>query len=471
MAGRILIADNIATNRIILKVKLAAARHDVVQAGSVEEALRVARESLPDLIIADIDLPGGGIAALCEGLSAEPDMAGIPVIALAPLEERRTRLAGLRAGADEVLAKPLDEQALLALARNLIRSRATHAELLHKQAITREFGFAESAPQFTRPPHVTLVPGSPEAGFGWRAGLVGKLNARIEVRSRRDLFDRIEAGEVPDALVLSASLAEERDGLRLISELRAHGASRHALILLHDPSADPALTTMALDLGADAVLSGAFDAEALSLRLDRLLAQKRTRDALRAAVEAQLSLAVTDPLTGLYNRRYAQSYIARMQQRAHRKGLPFTLMLLDLDRFKQVNDRYGHLAGDEVLREVAERLGANLREVDLLARFGGEEFLVVLPDTGRAEAARVAERLRRVIGERPVHVPSRGCDIAVTLSIGVVVSDENGPRGGPAGAPAKGLGIEQLIDRADRALYASKSEGRNQITFVRSAAA
>ncbi len=467
MAGRILIADNVATNRIILKVKLAASRHDVVQAGSVEELLQVARESLPDLIIADIALPDGGIEAICEGLRAEPELATIPVIALAPLEERRTRLAGLRAGADEVLAKPLDEFALLALARNLIRRRATFTELLHKQAITREFGFGESAPQFARLPRLVLVPGSPEAGFGWRAGLVGKLHARIEVRSRGDLFARADAGkegeEGADAFVIAASLAEERDGLRLISELRSHSASRHALILLHDPTADPALATMALDLGADAVLAGAFDAEALSLRLVRLLEQKRESDALRAALEAQLSMAVIDPLTGLYNRRYAESYIARMQKRARQKGLPFTLMLLDLDRFKQVNDRFGHLAGDEVLREVARRLRENLREIDLLARFGGEEFLVVLPDTGRGEAARVAERLRRVIGERPVHAPSRGCDIAVTLSIGVVVSDENAPA-------ARMARIEQLIDRADRALYASKAEGRNQITFVRSAA-
>ncbi len=464
MAGRILIADNVATNRIILKVKLAASRHDVVQAGSVEELLQVARESLPDLIIADIALPDGGIEAVCEGLHAEPELSTIPVIALAPLEERRTRLAGLRAGADEVLAKPLDEFALLALARNLIRRRATFTELLHKQAITREFGFGESAPQFARPPRLVLVPGSPEAGFGWRAGLVGKLHARIEVRSRGDLFERADAGEEgADAFVIAASLAEERDGLRLISELRSHSASKHALILLHDPTADPALATMALDLGADTVLAGAFDAEALSLRLDRLLEQKRERDALRAAVEAQLSMAVIDPLTGLYNRRYAESYIARMQKRARQKGLPFTLMLLDLDRFKQVNDRFGHLAGDEVLKEVARRLREDLREIDLLARFGGEEFLVVLPDTGRGEAARVAERLRRVIGERPVYAPSRGCDIAVTLSIGVVVSDENAP----AARLAK---IEQLIDRADRALYASKAEGRNQITFVRSAA-
>ncbi len=461
MAGRILIADNVATNRIILKVKLAAARYDVVQASSVEGLLKGARDSLPDLILTDIDLPGGGIKAICAGLAADQELAGVPVIAIAPVEERKMRLAGLRAGADEVLAKPLDEIALLALTRNLIRARAGFNELRHKQNIAREFGFAEATARFTRPPRLTLIPGSREAGFGWRAGLVGKIEAQIAVQSRTEALDRIDAGEVADAFVISANLSGENDGLRLISELRSRNATKHALILLHDAGADATLTTMALDLGANAVLSGAFDAEALSLRLRRLVAQKQQADALRQALDKQLSMAMTDPLTGLYNRRYAHSYIARMLKRARQKGQPFTLMLLDLDRFKRVNDRHGHLAGDEVLVEVARRLRKNLREIDLLARFGGEEFLVVLPETGRAEAGHAAERLRRVIGERPIHAASRQTDIPVTLSIGVVVSDENG---------AAATQIDKLIDRADRALYASKSEGRNQITFVRTAA-
>lgn len=461
MAGRILIADNVATNRIILKVKLAAARYDVVQANRVEGLLAAARQCLPDLIITDIDLPGGAIKAIRAGLQDEPELADIPIIAIAPLEERHIRLAGLRAGADEVLAKPLDEIALLALTRNLIRARVGFNELRAKQSVAREFGFAEAVRDFERPARLSLVPGSREAGFGWRAGLVGKINARIEVQSRTQALDDSSDREAPDVFVISADLTGERDGLRLISELRSREATRHALILLHDPAADATLMTMALDLGANAVLSGAFDAEALSLRIHRLLAQNLEADAMRQALEQQLSMAMVDPLTGLYNRRYAQSYLERIHKRARHKGLPFTLMLLDLDRFKQVNDRHGHIAGDEVLVEVARRLRANLREVDLLARFGGEEFLVVLPDTGRDEAAHAAERLRRVIGERPVRARSRKRDIPITLSIGVVVSDENG---------AENARISQLIDRADRALYASKSEGRNQITFVRAAA-
>ncbi len=461
MAGRVLIADNAATNRIILKVKLSVSRYDVVQAEDVDSLLAAARAHQPDLIIVDLDLPGGGIDAVCRGLGEARDLAGIPVIGIASVDDRQARLAGLRAGADEVLSKPMDEVALLALVRNLIRSRTALCELERKQAVAQEFGFAEAAPRFTRLPRIALVPGSREAGFGWRAGLVDKVRGRISVLDKAQALGNEPPDGAADAFVISATLVEEGDGLRLISELRSHPATRHAVIVLHVPSADGAITTMGLDMGANAVMSGAFDAEYLALRLGRLVAQKLAADALRSARDQQLSLAMTDPLTGLYNRRYAQSYLNRILRRAQQKAMPFTLMLLDLDRFKQVNDRFGHAVGDEVLVEVGRRLSTNLREEDLLARFGGEEFLIVLPDTGREEAARVAERLRRVVGDVPVRARSRHAQVPVTLSIGVVVSSEIG---------TSAQRIDKMIDHADRALYASKAEGRNQITFVRTAA-
>ena len=461
MAGRVLIADNVATNRIILKVKLAVSHYQVIQAEDVEGLLAAAHGARPDVIIVDLDLPGGGLKAISAGLKADPELASIPIIALAALEERSARLAGLRDGADEVLAKPLDEQALLALIRNLIRTRATFCELRRKQTIAREFGFAETRAGFARPARIALVPKTREAGFGWRAGLVGKCSGKISVLDRAQVLEHTGPGQTPDAFVISAELDDFQAGLRLISELRSRDATRHAVIMVHDPKGDGALNAMALDMGANAVLTGAFDAEALAIRLDRLLRTKLESDQLRAALDQQLSLAMTDPLTGLYNRRYAQSYLSRIQARARRKGQPFTLMILDLDRFKRVNDKYGHAVGDEVLVEVARRLRVNLREVDLVARFGGEEFLIVLPDTGRAEAARAAERLRRIVSNMPVHSRSRGANIPVTLSIGVVVSAENA---------GQSLQIDQIIDRADRALYASKADGRNQITFVRTAA-
>nr|WP_290428619.1 GGDEF domain-containing protein [Defluviimonas salinarum] len=166
---------------------------------------------------------------------------------------------------------------------------------------------------------------------------------------------------------------------------------------------------------------------------------------------------MTDPLTGLNNRRYALPHLARIAERARAAGRQFAVMVLDLDRFKAINDSRGHAAGDAVLIEVAARLRGNLRAVDLLARIGGEEFLVALPDTTPEAAQATAERLRRVIGDRPVPMPDGAAAIPVTLSIGLAL----GP--GPAS-------VEDLVDLADRALMGSKADGRNIVTVGRSAA-
>lgn len=461
MTGRVLIADAVPTSRIILKVKLAPSRYEIGQAEDVSSLLNLARETLPDLIIMDQNLPGGGIEATHAALSADPDLSGIPVISVIPIDRRQDRLAGLKAGADEVMAKPHDEVALLTLVRNLIRTRVTYSELIRKQMIAREFGFAEKPDVFARQARIVLVPPNREAGFGWRVGLVGKLKDKITVLSKIEALDNATLGSPADVFVISAQLDEGGDGLHLVSELRSHKATRHAVIVVHNPSCDKQLTGLALDMGANAVLCGEFDGEELAARLRHLTPLKLKTDTLRQTLDQQLSMAMTDPLTGLYNRRYAQSYLARIAKGAHSQGQSFSLMVLDLDRFKRVNDQFGHAVGDEVLVEVARRLKANLREVDLLARLGGEEFLVAMPETDRDGAARVAERLRQVIGEQPFISSTRGVSVSITMSIGVYIAENKGE---------KREGVDQMIDRADRALYVSKADGRNQITFVRTAA-
>ncbi len=462
MAGRILIADNVATNRIILKVKLAGARYEIAQAATVAELLAQAERELPDLILADTDLPAGGMTAICAGLHADPRLAGIPVIGISAQAARRARLAALHAGADEVLVKPLNEITLLALIRSLSRSSAAHLELRRKQTIAREFGLAENAPGFARRARIAIVPKTPEHGIAQRASLTGKCRAEVSIMNRAQALDGNLEGGVPDAFVISVDPDAGCGGIQLVAELRAQAQTRQAVIIAHDTGPDGAMAAMALDMGANSVLCGRFDADELALRLTRLIRRKLEADSLRAGLDQQLSFAMTDPLTGLFNRRYAQSYLKRIRKHARLKRQPFTLMMLDLDRFKRINDRHGHAVGDEVLIEVARRLRDNLREMDLVARHGGEEFLVVLPDTGHDEAARTAERLRRTLGDRPVICAGQGgLQVPVTASIGVVVADANTPVHDS---------IDRLISRADQALFASKADGRNQVTFVQAAA-
>lgn len=217
---------------------------------------------------------------------------------------------------------------------------------------------------------------------------------------------------------------------------------------------------MAFDLGADDVVDPDVTATELALRTRSLMRRKRQGDQQRARMQDSLRLAMVDPLTGLYNRRYAAPQLAAIARQAAEAGGQFAVMVVDLDRFKQVNDQHGHAAGDQVLVEVSRRLSANLRSTDLLARIGGEEFLVVLPISTMAEARRIAERLCEAVEERPIRLGS-GQSLTVTVSIGVAVS---GPgTEGPSAA-------DKVVEAADLALLESKGSGRNQVTFRLSAA-
>lgn len=461
MAGRILIADPTATNRIILRVRLEQARYETRQAADGASVLEAARTERPDLVILSAQLPDISAAELCTRLKATPHARHVPVLVLDAHGARRDRLAMLRAGADDVLVKPVSEQTLLAIVRHLMRTRATFDELARRRGAVEELGFAEAGAGFSRAARIAVVAPAPETGLSWRRDLGQRLEARFTQLARAQALDPAPLGETPDAFIIAADLAAQGDGLRLVSELRARRATRHAVIVIQDEGGAPETIPMALDLGADAVVPGRFDADELAARLGTLISRKREAEELRESVTHQLVLAIRDPLTGLYNRRYAEAYLSRIAGEAARTGQPFAVMMLDLDRFKDVNDTYGHRVGDDVLVETAHRLLANLREIDLVARHGGEEFLVAMPETGLAAARTAAERLRRVIAEAPMRSASQGAEVTVTVSIGVTVWDGS----------QVACELSALIDKADVALYASKTEGRNQVTLSGDAAA
>lgn len=462
MTGKLLIADSTVTNRIVLKVTLTSAHYQVLQAATAPETIEQARTERPDLIILDGHLSEGGTSAVCAALRADPQTRAIPIIVIDGIDTREARLAALRAGADEHIARPMDETTLLALVRRLLRTRATFDELARRQETAEAMGFAEATRGFVPKARVAVIAPAPEMAVVWRRSLGAILPAQVSALSHSDALTSSVPEETPDAYVIAANLTRPGDGLRLVSELRSCSDTRNAVILVLDGTDSPATTSMALDIGANAVMAGSFDAQEIATRLDKLLARKREFDVLRASFDQRLSLAMQDPLTGLYNRRYAQTYLQKLADETMRSGQPFALMLLDLDRFKDVNDHYGHAVGDEVLIETARRLRENMRDIDLLARYGGEEFVIALPETSFEGASKMAERLRRVIGDMPMHSATRGTDVPVTVSIGVSVFTGHGGQ-----SPQMRI----LMDEADAALYASKSDGRNLVTFASNEAA
>lgn len=457
MAGKILIVDDVATNRIVLKVKLAAARYETLQANSAEEALRLTFQEQPNLVMVDAHLSGTSGVELCRQLRNTPATSEIPVVVVSTLDDAQTRLAALRAGADDFLPKPIDDMVLLARLRSLLRTHETEEELRLSDQTRRTLGFAEAAQGFAGPARIALIAQTRDVGLGWRNALA-KLMPRdtFVVLSREEALTETGQGDAPDAFVVSADLARHSDGMRLMSELRSRHATRHAVICIALNAASQDDVAMALDLGASDVLPGDIASQPLTeetaLRLRRQLARKRIADRRREYVADGLRLAVTDPLTGLHNRRYALPYLARISDHARETGGAFAVMILDLDRFKTINDTHGHAAGDRVLVEVARRLGGKLREVDLVARIGGEEFLVAMPDASLATARSTAERLCRAIEEQPIELGAGQGAVSITISIGLAI-----------GGGGVVQSTDELFAQADRALLRSKAGGRNRV--------
>lgn len=466
MSGRVLVVDDVATNRLLLRAKLSSAYYDVVVAENGTQALELARGEQPDMVMLDVMMPDMDGFAVCKELKSRDETAHIPVIMVTALDTPEERIRGLEAGADDFLSKPFNDLALFARVRNLMRMKMMFDELRLRDLTTRELGLADLVTELeceteaeteTSGP-ILLAPSSGAQGEIWAEQLRGRLaNPTIVTHSEREALN-LARMELPDCFVVHQSLAEGGDGLRLVSALRSRPETRQAAVILVVEGGDVQTAAKGLDLGASDYIEAPFDISELIARIRSQLRRKRYSDRLRTNLRNGLKLAVIDPLTGIYNRRYASQHMIRVMERAREIDGVFAVMMIDLDKFKAINDSFGHDAGDAVLREFSRRLQENIRGVDLVARFGGEEFFVAMPDIDQRAAAAAAERIRRAVEGAPVPLPDGTGQVSVTVSIGVAI------------ATSADSDAEAIIRRADSALYQSKESGRNRVSFFARAA-
>lgn len=459
MIGKILIVDDVSTNRIVFKVKLTAAGYQTMMAADGESCLRLALAETPDIILLDLFLPDRSGIEVLKALRAHPKTRRIPVVMFSSEADAALRLSALAAGAEDFMARPIDDQTLLARLRGILRARETFAGIEAPAHDLHVLGLSEPPAFFDSPGLVAMVMPRGDRALHLRRDLASAGHDRFRLLAP-DEVHADQGDKVPDVYLIHADLGGPGGGLRMMSELLSRGATRLSAFCIYTSGASQAQAATAFDLGANDVVDATTPAEELAVRLHSLVKRKREGDQMRASVQDGLRMAVFDPLTGLHNRRYGTAQLNAIADRAQAEGAEFAVMVVDIDRFKSVNDRWGHAAGDAVLVEVSRRLAANLRATDLLARIGGEEFLIALPATALAEAQLVAERLCRAVEGAPV-VLSDGVRVPVTISIGLTTG------GAGAGDPES---VDELVAQADRALMHSKAHGRNQVTIVRSAA-
>jgi len=451
MTARVLVVDDIVANRKLLEARLSAEYFDVVTAASGAEALSICAGGQCDIVLLDVMMPGMDGFEVCRRIKQNPLTAHLPVIIITALDQPSDRLRGLDAGADDFLTKPINELALITRVKSLVRLKALTDQLILRASATVDLGIDDpfdGTAVSADGGRILLVEDRASNRQRIADALASLHDVDIEVDPHEAIF-RLAAADY-ELVVVSLDL-ESFDGLRICSQIRSIERTRMLPILALAHPDDTKRLERALELGVNDYLVTPVDRDELLARVRTQIRRHRFTQKLRETLHATIEMAITDGLTGLHNRRYLESHLAGLFEQAMVRKRPLSVLMLDIDFFNSVNDTHGHDAGDDVLREFSRRVRRTVRNIDLVCRLGGEEFVVVMPDTDAPVAALVGERIRQRIASQPFPIEGGEQSISVTVSIGLA------KRMGGGDTP------EGLLRRADEALYRAKREGRNRV--------
>ncbi|TMJ36444.1 MAG: PleD family two-component system response regulator [Alphaproteobacteria bacterium] len=449
MTARVLVVDDILANVRLLEAKLSAEYFDVVTAMNGADALDSIQRTKPDIVLLDVMMPGIDGVEVCRQIKNNAQTHHIPVVMVTALDQPEDRIKGLEAGADDFLTKPVNDLALFCRVKSLVRLKMLTDELRARspngETVTLMSRREDAA---ARPGKILVIDNRAAASERTRAALV----PHHEVTVIDDPLTAVmHAAETRYELIIINLDMDNIDGLRLCSQLKSLERTRQTPILIVVAPDDHQRLLRALDMGVNDYLIRPIDKQELLARANTQIRRCRYTDQLRSHVQATMELAVTDPLTGLYNRRYMENQTAALVEHAINRGKALALLALDVDHFKMVNDENGHPVGDRVLQELASRLKQSIRNIDMICRIGGEEFVIVLPNTDAEVATKIADRMRRGISGKPFDVGAKNGPLTVTVSIGVAAIESQSDT------------LEAILKRADEALYSAKRGGRNRV--------
>ena len=455
MTARVLVVDDVRANVDLLEAKLQSRFFLVETALDGLSAIKAAHAQQPDVILLDVMMPGLDGIEVCRRLKADPDTAHIPVVMVTALDDTADRVRGLEAGADDFLNKPLNDVALFARIRSLVRLKRAGDEWRSRESTFLNLGVKSSpGDDGVEGGGNVLVVMDDDALSQRLAGELAERNHTVVTAAT--IEEAVEAAQNAEFdLILIDDDLRDQDALRLCSRLRQEEGTRYTPIVLVVHGDEHERLAKALELGVNDYLVRPIDRDEMYARVQSQIRHKRYEDSLRDTYKRSLTAALTDSLTGLNNRRYLEAHFDAVDDMLAEASKPLSLMVLDVDRFKSFNDTFGHAAGDVVLQGVAGRILSNLRGPDTAVRYGGEEFVILMPDTDYAPALAAAERVCEAVREHPFAVPGSSGEVEVTISIGVA-TELAGRRS-----------LSWLIEKADKALYEAKHAGRNRVIVAR----
>ena len=451
MTARVLVVDDILANVKLLEARLQAEYFEVLTANSGQQALDVLARERVDVILLDVMMPGMDGFETCRHIKSNHATHHIPVVMVTALDQPSDKVLGLESGADDFLTKPVDDIALVTRVKNLARLKMLNDEMIMRASTGKQMGIPDDGSfalaLSARSGRVLLVDDHPRSA----ARLLEVLSKGNDAFAERDAHTALLklAESNFDLLVVSLSL-QGSDGLRLCSQVRSLERTRHLPVIILVEPGDEARLLRGLDMGINDYLMRPIDRHELLARVRTQIKRKRHSDFLRHRLAESVELSITDALTGLHNRRYMEGHLRTLVSEAIRTSGKLSMLVADIDHFKNVNDTYGHDVGDAVLKEFAVRLKRNTRGVDLACRLGGEEFVIIMPDTDVARAYQVGERLRACVAADNFPI-SEDQSVRVTASVGIGTLER------PDDTP------ETIFKRADNALYTAKRRGRNRV--------
>ena len=452
MTARILVVDDIPTNVRLLDARLSAEYFDVLTATSGQEALDILSRERIDIVLLDVMMPGMDGFEVCRRIKADAKTHHIPVIMVTALDERADRILGLESGADDFLTKPVDDVSLITRVKNLTRIKLMHDEMLMRAITDREMGITENEAlehALNASPGHVLVVDDQKRSLQRMVETLGEVHEVVAEPEPNNVIERIKR-ERYDLLLISLGL-REYDGLRLCTRIRSFDHMRYVPIVILVDSSEDARLLRGLEMGVNDYILRPVERHELVARVQTQIKRKRHSDYFRRRLDQSIEAAITDGLTGLYNRRYMESHMQTLLEEAKRNEMALSVLLVDIDHFKSINDTLGHDVGDIVLKEFAGRFQRNTRGCDLACRLGGEEFLLIMPDASLRRAYQVGERFRACIASEPFS-GGKGQKVRITASVGISTFECE------TDTP------EMILKRADLALYAAKRRGRNRVS-------
>jgi len=453
---KVLIVDDEPLNVKLLAGVLSSEQFETIPAYNGDEALQKVEAESPDLILLDIMMPGINGYEVIRRLRSDSENRDIPVILVTALDGTDNKIMGLEAGADEFINKPVNQAELLARVKSLIRLKQYQDQLkAHTHSINSFTSEQKEKKSFQNEidlPSILLVEDDNRDAKLIQTYLYGEPCRFKLTRSGEEAISCARQEKI-DVILLDI-LLPGMDGFEVCRILKEAEQTRNIQIIAVTSLLDLDSKVKGIELGADDYLVKPINVHELRTRVKALIKKKAYLDSLCCRYEVAVLAAITDKLTGLYNHGYFEHFFELEIKKAIRQETSVALLMIDVDDFKQYNDKLGHLAGDEILRELGKFFKTNIREIDLAARYGGEEFAVVLSNIGKKGAVKTAERIRQAILGHSFVREMSGPVKKLSVSIGVAVY------------PGDADDAKGLTEQADRALYTAKREGKNRVFCI-----